>query len=54
MRGINVWEVGNICKREVTAKIMRLVWLQDKMWIVVIEEKEALVDKGVGIRGGRG
>ena len=27
VRGVNVWEVGNICKREVTAEIMKLVWL---------------------------
>ena len=34
VRGINVWEVGNICKREVTAKIIGLVWLQGKMWFM--------------------
>ena len=53
MCGINVWELRDICKREVAATIMRLVWLQDKMWIVVIGEKEALVDKGVDTEGGR-
>jgi hypothetical protein len=50
VRSINVWKVGNICKGEVTAEITRLVWLQDKMWIVCDGREGGTGDKGVDTR----